>query len=209
MRELKISNIGLAVSFVALITSGVSCGLNDDMKSVEATAAQGKITQEVLDNNPPPCGPGNDGEIWFDEWDQNYYQCSFNPSTGRWGWHLYLLPCFTGSEGGDAQLCPTPSFPDCLPPNGYPGTRAYINIFTTAIGRLGSDNACPQVGQSYTATNPQYVWCRRWGGLVSDGVNYNHWWLWTDLDTGGSGWISAYYISNQGDDHADGVPDCW
>lgn len=55
------------------------------------------------------------------------------------------------------------------------------------------------------------VWCRTWGGLVSDDRgNYNHWWLWTEFDepVGVTGWISAYYIDGQGNDQADGIPDC-
>jgi hypothetical protein len=59
------------------------------------------------------------------------------------------------------------------------------------------------------------VWCRRWGGEVSDSQgNFNHWWLWTDLDVGSRGWISAYYIQGQGNDQANDmytgkpIPNC-
>jgi hypothetical protein len=97
----------------------------------------------------------------------------------------------------------------------WPSTKSWINIWTTAIGRAGTDNTCSQIGQSNTNTNPQYVWCRRWGGEVNDGRgNFNHWWLWTDLDTGGRGWISAYYIQGQGNDQANDmytgkpIPNC-
>jgi hypothetical protein len=98
----------------------------------------------------------------------------------------------------------------CNPPAGSPsGRKVWINIFTTAIGRSGTDESCPPVGKSYTRTNPQYVYCRQKGGVVSDkNHNTNYWWLWTDLDTGHSGWISAYYIKGQGNNQAKGIPDC-
>jgi hypothetical protein len=98
---------------------------------------------------------------------------------------------------------PTPR-PLCSTLSTWPSTKSYINIWTTATGRNGTDNTCTQIGQSNTSTNPQYVWCRRWGGEVKDSNgNFNHWWLWTDLDTSGHGWISAYYIQGQGNDQAD------
>jgi hypothetical protein len=98
---------------------------------------------------------------------------------------------------------PPPPTQVCVGPSSWPTTKSWINIFTTAIGRAGTSNGCSIVGRSYTGSNPQYVWCRRWGGEVRDSQgNFNHWWLWTDLDTGGRGWISAYYIQGQGDDQA-------
>jgi hypothetical protein len=101
---------------------------------------------------------------------------------------------------------PPPPGNSCSGPGGYPGYKTYVRIFATAPGHSGPSNNCPQVGASYTASNPQYIWCRRWGQEVRDGQgNYNHWWLWTDLDTGGSGWISAYYIAGQGNDQADDI----
>ena len=108
----------------------------------------------------------------------------------------------------DSRTCePPPVIPQptpvCVTPSSWPTTKSWINIFTTAIGRAGPNNSCSIVGRSYTGSNPQYVWCRRWGGEVRDSQgNFNHWWLWTDLDTGGRGWISAYYIQGQGNDQA-------
>ncbi|MDD1622281.1 MAG: amidase domain-containing protein, partial [Methylococcaceae bacterium] len=106
---------------------------------------------------------------------------------------------------------PTPPRPSCEGPDGLPsGTKPKVNIFTTAIGRSGTDQTCPQIGKSYTRTNPQYVFCRQWGGKVTspNKKQWNHWWLWTDLDTGGRGWISAYYIRGQNNDEANGIPNC-
>ena len=100
--------------------------------------------------------------------------------------------------------------PLCVPPPSHPSTTSDISLFANADGHTGTDNACPKVGVSYTSTNPQHVWCRRWGGLVSGSQGYNHWWIWTELDqpTNAVGWISAYYIQGQGNDEANGIPNC-
>ena len=53
-----------------------------------------------------------------------------------------------------------------------------------------------------------------WGNEVKMGNQYNHWWLWTDLDVGGpKGWVSAYYLKYWGndvakDDSGHVIPDC-
>jgi hypothetical protein len=95
---------------------------------------------------------------------------------------------------------------------------SWINIFEEAQGHAGPDTSCGVVGSSTPSTNPQYVWCRRWGGEVRRGADFNHWWLWTDLDnppsSGVRGWISAFYIQDQGNDEAKDIntgrdiPDC-
>lgn len=92
---------------------------------------------------------------------------------------------------------------------------SHINLFQNADGHSGPDNSCPNVGNSGTSSNPQTVSCRRQGGEVSDAAGHvNHWWLWTELDTGGDGWISAYYIKDQGNEQANDsqtgqqIPDC-
>lgn len=107
---------------------------------------------------------------------------------------------------------------ECAAPPSWPSAKSYINLFATADGHSGPTDDCPKVGASLTTTNPQYVWCRRFGGLISGSKGFNHYWLWTDLDQGGDangrGWISAYYIEGQGDDQANDIntgkpiPDC-
>lgn len=73
------------------------------------------------------------------------------------------------------------------------------------------------MGVSYSSSNPQSVFCRTWGSEVKDSSgNYNHWWLWTELDSPlhAPAWISAYYIKDQGNDQANDIktgkpiPDC-
>ncbi len=104
--------------------------------------------------------------------------------------------------------------PTCSTPAVWPTAKHYVNIFATAPAYGGTSTSCGKVGENYTNTNPQYVYCRRWGAEVKDGPAHNHWWLWTDLDTGGRGWIPAYYIKDQISDQADDmnsgepIPEC-
>jgi hypothetical protein len=95
----------------------------------------------------------------------------------------------------------------CVSPNSWPSTMSWINLSQLAPAHAGPDNACATVGSSNPAImNPQYMWCRKRGGEVSDSSGaVNHWWLWTDLDTGGRGWISAYYVRDQGNEQADDI----
>ena len=93
----------------------------------------------------------------------------------------------------------------CVPPASTPPANFHINLFTTADGHTGPDSSCAKVGSSFTTTNPQSISCRRYGGEVRDSAgNFNHWWLWTQLDqpAGQHAWISAYYIKNEGNDEA-------
>jgi hypothetical protein len=93
----------------------------------------------------------------------------------------------------------------CVSPSSTPNPVYRINLFANADGHTGTYNTCPKVGTSLTTTNPQYISCRRWGGEVRDSAgNYNHYWLWTELDQppGSHGWISAYYIQGEGNDRA-------
>lgn len=104
----------------------------------------------------------------------------------------------------------------CTTPSNWPSTKSWINLWTTAPAYCGTDTTSTAIGSNSAATNPQYIWCRKWGAPVSDstGRYFNHWWLWTDLDTGGRGWLSAYYIAGQGNDQADDmnthtpIPNC-
>jgi hypothetical protein len=100
---------------------------------------------------------------------------------------------------------PHPSSNLPAPPGGtspssasFPSAKWWVNTFGTAPGYRGG---WQQVGVLYGNTN--YVFCKTWGAEISDSSgNYNHWWMWTDLDTGGQGWVSAYYLSKWGNDVA-------
>lgn len=121
-------------------------------------------------------------------------------------------PDIRGEDAGvdarmiDAQVIP----PTCVAPVSWPSTRSWVNLRAVAQAHAGTDSACAILGSSSPTTNPQYIWCRRLGGEVRDGSGrFNHWWLWTDLDVGGDaggrGWISAYFILDQGNDQADDI----
>ncbi|HEX6777247.1 MAG TPA: protein kinase [Ktedonobacterales bacterium] len=101
---------------------------------------------------------------------------------------------------------PTPTntpTPTCCPGTAPPGSYSkwWVDTFANAPGYYGAGANWHRVGTLYAATN--YVFCKAWGSIVSDNSgNYNHWWLWTDLDTGGQGWVSAYYLTRWGNDVA-------
>lgn len=67
-------------------------------------------------------------------------------------------------------------------------------------------------GGIYAGSN--YVYCRVWGDNVTGSAGYNHWWLRTDLDwtypnmSWQNQYISAYGLSGQGNDQANGIPNC-
>ncbi|HEY7359150.1 MAG TPA: protein kinase [Ktedonobacterales bacterium] len=97
---------------------------------------------------------------------------------------------------------PTPT-PTCCPGNAPSGSYSkwWVDTFGSAPGYYGAGANWHRVGTLYAATN--YVFCKAWGPEVKDSSgNYNHWWLWTDLDTGGQGWVSAYYLTRWGNDVA-------
>jgi hypothetical protein len=102
-----------------------------------------------------------------------------------------------------------------------PSTKFWVDTFAAATGYpsptcFSTGEACPPQGTLQEGTH--YVFCRAWGSEVRNGDDYNHWWLWTDLDEvapGGSSpaWVSAYYLSRWGNDEAkdnDGaeIPNC-
>lgn len=82
----------------------------------------------------------------------------------------------------------------------------YVDTFENAPG-YNTPGGSPQTGTLNAGRN--YVYCREWGPIVEDGNgNYNHWWLKTDLDSGNpwqNQWVSAYYLSNQGNDEANDI----
>ncbi len=93
--------------------------------------------------------------------------------------------------------------PTCCPGTAPSGSYSkwWVDTFASAPGYYGAGGNWHKVGTLYAATN--YVFCKAWGARVSDNSgNYNHWWLWTDLDTGGQGWVSAYYLTRWGNDVA-------
>lgn len=133
-------------------------------------------------------------------WVSAYYLSRWGNDVAKDNSGVDIPACWAGSSGGGGTTgVPAPPG-GSPPPNGYtaPTTYYWVDTFASAPG-YGSSGA--QVGTLYAATN--YVYCKEWGTEKSDSSgNYNHWWLWTDLDTGGQGWVSAYYLSLWGNDVA-------
>jgi hypothetical protein len=100
-----------------------------------------------------------------------------------------LTNFFTAPPGGTLLFRPL-----------FPMAEVSVLTFGTAPGYLGDQ----QVGVLYAKQNQEYVFCKAWGKEVSErkGI-FNHWWLWTNLDQpAGKGWVSAYFLKNQGNDVA-------
>lgn len=92
-----------------------------------------------------------------------------------------------------------PAAPGALAaPTSIPGTEWWIDTFANAPGFRGGFT---RDGTLNAGTN--YVYCKEWGAETTDNNGgYNRWWFWTDLDTGGQGWVSAYYLSKWSNDQA-------
>ncbi len=113
---------------------------------------------------------------------------------------------YKGSGGGGSGV---PAAPGATAvPTSIPSTQWWIDTFANAPGYRGGFT---QVGTLNAGTS--YVYCKEWGANTSSGGSFNHYWFWTDLDTGGKGWVSAYYLSRWGNDEAKDnsgnvIPDC-
>lgn len=117
---------------------------------------------------------------------------------------LSLVAVFAFAMPAQAKA-PT-HFLDTCPPNcGY--GKQYAYTWGSAPGYQIPETP-PITGYLYAGYN--YFYCRVWGAEVSDptGQYYNHYWLRTDLDSGNpwqDQWVSAYYLSGQGNDVANDV----
>ncbi|HEU0203555.1 MAG TPA: hypothetical protein VFR86_24355 [Burkholderiaceae bacterium] len=88
-----------------------------------------------------------------------------------------------------------------------PTAKYWVDTFAPGNGYLTPNpytQGAASVGQLFAGRN--YVFCKKWGDEVRVGADFNHWWLWTDLDsyTPGipSAYVSAYYLTNWGNDVA-------
>ncbi|SCL17201.1 Cell wall-associated hydrolase, NlpC family [Micromonospora pallida] len=78
--------------------------------------------------------------------------------------------------------------------------KYWVDTFTSA-GVYASPTSTTRTGTLWAGTN--YVYCRVWGRVVSNGSAYNHWWLLTDPDEGPARqYVSAYYLTRWGNDVA-------
>ena len=103
----------------------------------------------------------------------------------------------TAPSSIDDVFAPGPNIGEPMKPRGI---KRLVDTFTDAPGWRCANNACKRVGMLKADRN--YIFCIKRNSQVSVGKNRNHWWMWTDLDRGGQGWVSAYYIKGQGNDQA-------
>ncbi|WP_374118023.1 CHAP domain-containing protein [Streptomyces sp. RKAG337] len=105
----------------------------------------------------------------------------------------YVSAYYLSGQGNDVALDETGTpVPECGAGDDS-GGKSWVDTFQSATGRDHN-------GTLYTGRN--YVFCKVWGAQVGTGSSYNHWWLYTDMDTGGKDYVSAYYLSGQGNDVA-------
>jgi hypothetical protein len=130
----------------------------------------------------------------------------------RWGDNIAR-----DNDGVDIPDCSgTPPPPP--PPSPMPTTKYWVDTFAPANGYPTANpytqNAA-SVGQLFAGTN--YVFCKKWGDEQRNGADYNHWWLWTDLDSHSIGnpsaYVAALYLTRWGNDVAKDnsgvdIPDC-
>ncbi|GAB3359329.1 M23 family metallopeptidase [Lysobacter tyrosinilyticus] len=120
----------------------------------------------------------------------------------------YYLSRWGNDEAKDNNGIVIPTCPDAPPPSV---TKYWVDTFANAPG-YGSPTSTTQTGTLNAGTS--YVFCKSWGRNISNGTNFNHWWLKTDLDVGPANqWVSAYYLSRWGNDEAKDnngvvIPDC-
>ncbi|HEV2345278.1 MAG TPA: DUF1906 domain-containing protein [Actinocrinis sp.] len=86
------------------------------------------------------------------------------------------------------------------PPPPPPPAVSWVNTFQNAPV-YASPYSPAQTGTLNAGNN--YVYCKVWGPVVGNASAYNHWWLYTDPDSGPAGqYVSAYYLSKWGNDQA-------
>lgn len=119
--------------------------------------------------------------------------------------NVCTMPAVGGGGGGAPPPAPAPAL-----------TKHWVTTFANAAGRASPSPTATRRGTLNAGHN--YVFCKKWGGEVSSGASFNHWWLLTDLDEvnagqSGRAYVSAYYLSKWGNDVAkddDGhvIPTC-
>ncbi|WP_194924874.1 hypothetical protein [Catenulispora pinisilvae] len=78
-----------------MLTFGVTFGLGigtanaasvSSHQTPHAIVATANAVTPYNSSEPPPCGPGNDGAIWYDPYTDSEYQCA--NLNGSWGWYI-------------------------------------------------------------------------------------------------------------------------
>jgi len=77
--------------------------------------------------------------------------------------------------------------------------KYWVTTFANARGL--QKNGILYAGRNYVYCKMDFITDPRTNVRDAAG-NYNKWWLWTDMDTGGQDYVSAYYLSKWGNDEA-------
>jgi cell wall-associated NlpC family hydrolase len=144
----------------------------------------------------------------------NHYWLKTDPDVGPANQYVsaYYLSRWGNDEAKDnsgtvIRDCPSAS----PPPTSTALPKYWVDTFMNA-SVFGSPTSTSATGTLNQGTN--YVYCKVWGPVVSDGSSFNHYWLKTDPDVGpATQYVSAYYLSRWGNDEAKDnsgtvIPDC-
>ncbi len=143
----------------------------------------------------------NDGNAYNSWWMKTDLDTG---EAGRWVSAFYL------SNWGNDEARDNAGTILPLCPNRVGTPKYFVDTWASASG-YNAPTHTSSVGTLNAGSN--YVYCKAWGRKIGDNSAYNHWWMRTDLDSGGDNkWVSAYY-SNGGNDEAktnDGydLPEC-
>jgi hypothetical protein len=83
-RALTIGSLVFMIAGTAGVTAQAAAASTGSGRPAYSAAAQPKPNV----GQPPPCDPGNDGAVWRDPADGNYYRCG--NQNGTWGWYLII-----------------------------------------------------------------------------------------------------------------------
>ena len=200
-----------ARNYLSGVYSSLGSGISDLINYAGSIQEPDTIDFADWDGVASTSGAGLPSNDWDNNQRIKQYQGGHNETYG--GYTINIdndqldTTLYGGSNGGGVIPAPPGS---SVVITSVPGAHWWITTFANAPGYRGG---WTQVGTLNAGTS--YVFCKQWGAQVSssDGSSFNHYWFWTDLDTGGQGWVSAYYLSLWGNDQAldnngNVIPDC-
>lgn len=133
----------------------------------------------------------------------------------------YGVPNCNGAHGsapiaGAASPTPPPPPPaTSTAPASVPcrssGGRHYCNFYPAGDGIHGGAAVVNDQGYwvGYLNHGSNWVVCQLYGGKVSSGSDYNHYWAWTEANDRTWGWVNAVWASGgDNDGKFAGVPSC-
>ncbi|MFE6867299.1 hypothetical protein ACFVFS_12110 [Kitasatospora sp. NPDC057692] len=87
-------------------------------------------------------------------------------------------------------------------------TASSVHVWASDVRvRQCADTSCAPATQELLTNVSVRAFCQRWGGNVSDGPYYNHYWVEIVTPNGWLGWVSAVYVSGGSNDGpVPGVP---